>query len=263
MTALAPQPESEIKWAPAPYNLEPGPGEIHVFCASLDLPASRLAHLALGLSEDERARAERFRFNKDRARFVAGRGLLRELLGWLLRVESNRLTFSYTARGKPALAEPASGQSLRFNLAHADSLAVYAVAREHEVGVDVEHFRSIEGAESFAERYFTERELADWRSVPLSQRTEAFFNCWTRKEACLKAIGCGIGDSLSRIEVSLTPGQPTRFLSMVGDSQAPDHWLLQPLTPALAYVGAVAAERGRHLRVRCWKWQAREWATTD
>jgi 4'-phosphopantetheinyl transferase len=263
MTALAPQEESEIKWAPAPYNLEPGTEEIHVFCASLDLDASRLAHLALALSEDERARAERFRFNKDRARFVASRGLLRELLGWLLRVESNRLAFSYAARGKPALAEPASGQSLCFNLAHAGSLAVYAVAREHEVGVDLEHFRTIEGAESFAERYFSQRELADWRSVPHSQRMEAFFNCWTRKEACLKAIGCGIGDSLSRIEVSLIPGQPTRFLGMIGDSQAPAHWLLQPLTPAPAYVGALAAERGRHLQVHCWKWQVKEWATMD
>jgi 4'-phosphopantetheinyl transferase len=256
MTALETCLTPEIVWAPAPNDLQLTQDEVHVFCASLDLDASRLADLALTLSKDERERAERFRFRKDRIRFIASRGLLRELLGWLLRVDASRLAFSYAPHGKPSLAEPVSGRSLCFNLAHADSLAVYAVAWEREIGVDVERFRIIEGAESFAERYFSKREVSNLLSTPLHQRTEAFFNCWTRKEACLKASGHGIGESLSRIEVSLIPGQPARLLSLVGDSQAPDHWLLQSLAPAAAYVGAVAAARARHLHVRCWKWQA-------
>jgi 4'-phosphopantetheinyl transferase len=238
-----------------------GQREAHVFCASLDVEDSRLTRLAFALSEDERARANRFRFDRDRRRFIASRGLLRELLGSLLCVEASRLAFSYTARGKPSLAVPKSGQSLCFNLAHADSLAVYAVAWEHELGVDVERLRRINGAESFVERYFSERELANFLSTPLHQRAEAFFNCWTCKEACLKASGHGIGDSLSRIEISIVPGRPARLLNLVGDSQAPHHWLLQSLAPAASYVGALAAPRGCHLRVHCWKMARNESGT--
>lgn len=253
MTAAEPTP-SGIVWAPAPDNLKLENGELLVFSASLEPSDSRLADLALSLSEDERARAARFRFDKDRRRFIASRGLLRELLGWLLHVEASLLAFSYTARGKPVLAAPVSGHSLHFNLAHADSLAVYAVAWEHEVGIDIERIRPIKGAEAVAERFFSAREFAHWRSVSPHQRIEAFFNCWTRKEACLKATGDGISESLNQIEVSLIPGQPARLHSVTGDSRASTRWLLQSLTPEPAYLGAVAAPQGSHLRVNCWKW---------
>ena len=207
------------------------------------------------LSEDERARASGFRFDRDRKRFIAGRGLLREILGRLLRVEASRLVFSYTASGKPILTTPPRGQSVHFNLAHAGSCAVYAVTLEHEVGIDLERLREIEGAEQLVERVFSEREAAQWRSVPRPQQAEAFFNCWTRKEACLKATGQGISEFLTQIEVSLIPGQPAGLVGIVGDSQAPTHWLLESLAPAAAYVGAVALPRGRQLRVNAWKWQ--------
>lgn len=245
---------SGIVWAPAPDNLKPAKGELLVLSTSLELSDSCLARLALALSADERARATRFRLDKDRKRFIASRGRLRELLGLLLQVEPSLLVFGYTARGKPVLVSPVDGPSLHFNLAHADSLAVYGVAWEHEVGIDIERLRPIKGAEALAGRFFSEREFAQWHSVPSRHRMEAFFNCWTRKEACLKATGDGISELLSQVEVSLIPGQPARLLNMAGDSWAGARWLLQSLTPCPAYVGAVAVPHGSHLWVNCWKW---------
>ena len=249
-TELAP----EILWTPAPADLKPVRGEIQMFCASRAVSDVRLEELALTLSEDERARAERFRFDRDRRRFIASRGLLREVLGRLLGAKADRLAFAYTARGKPVLAAPASGHYLHFNVAHSDSLAVYATAWEYEVGIDIERLRPIEGAEAIASRFFSERELAQWRSVPSRQRMEAFFNCWTRKEACLKATGDGISELLSQIEVSLVPGHPPRLFNMAGDPRAATRWLLESLTPAPTYLGTVAVPQGAHLETHCWKW---------
>jgi 4'-phosphopantetheinyl transferase len=253
MTTAPPAVPSELVWAPAPENLKLGKGELLVFSASLELNDSRLAELALSLSEDERARAVRLRFDRDRRRFIAGRGLLRELLGWLLRVEASQLAFGYTARGKPVLAAPASGHALHFNVAHADSLALYAVAWEHEVGIDIERLRPIMGADAIAERFFSDREFAQWRSVSSRQQIEAFFNCWTRKEACLKATGDGISESLDQVEVSLIPGQPVRLLRIPCDPRAATRWLLRSLSLG-GYLGAVAAPQGSDLKVSCWRW---------
>jgi len=250
----ATEPAPEILWTPAPADLTLASGEIQMFCASRDLNDVRLADVTLTLSEDERGRAARFRFDKDRRRFIASRGLLRELLGRLLGVKPDRLAFAYTARGKPVLAAPASGRRLHFNVAHSDSLAIYAAAWDYEVGIDIERLRPIEGAEAIACRFFSERELAQWRSVPSRQRLEAFFNCWTRKEACLKATGDGISELLSQIEVSLVPGHPSRLFNMVGDPRAATRWLLQSLTPAPTYLGTVAVPQGAHLGIHCWKW---------
>jgi 4'-phosphopantetheinyl transferase len=245
---------SEILWTPAPADLKLARGELQMFCASRDLSDERLADLALTLSEDERVRAARFRFDKDRRRFMASRGVLRELLGRLLGVQADRLAFAYTARGKPVLAAPASGHGLHFNVAHADSLAVYATAWDYEVGIDIERLRPVEGAEAIASRFFSERELAEWRSLPSRQRMEAFLNCWTRKEACLKATGDGVSELLSQIEVSLVPGHPARLWKMAGDPRAATHWLLQSLTPAPTHLGSVAVPQGTRLRIHCWKW---------
>src|SRR5712671_2612469 len=128
----------EIPFDPPPPDLELVNGDIHIFCAPLDQPLTRLEQFAASLSKDERQRASRFIFERDRNRFVAGRGMLREILGRLLRLEPGELIFSYGFRGKPRLAAAAWGNFLHFNLAHSDSLAVYAVSRGHEIGVDVE-----------------------------------------------------------------------------------------------------------------------------
>lgn len=245
--------QQNVLWGPPPAELALPDDEVHVFCACLDQPASRLQDLAQTLSESERIRAERFHFEKDRKRFIIGRGLLRTILGCYLDIEPSRVQFSYGSYGKPALAETSGPSALRFNLSHSHFLALYAVTNQREIGVDIEHLRPMPEAEQIAKRFFSARENAMFRALTPSQKDEAFFNCWTRKEAYLKAIGSGLAEPLEQIEVTLAPGEPARLLSIPGATHTAERWFLQHLTPASSYVGALAVE-GHNWRLACWHW---------
>ena len=217
--------------------------EVHVWRAFFDREESHLNELAQTLSEDERIKAERFYFVKDRRRFVIAHGILRTILGRYLNVKPNRLKFSYGSHGKPTLGGVTDGHSLCFNMSHSHSLALFAFTWGRKIGVDVEYVRSMPDAEEIAERFFSPRENAVFRTVPASKKVEAFFNCWTRKEAFLKAIGDGLSRSLDSFEVSLAPRKPAHVLSVEGDLREASRWSLQALAPAHGYVGAFVVER--------------------
>ncbi|MDE3066696.1 MAG: AMP-binding protein [Verrucomicrobiota bacterium] len=242
-----------IPFSPPPRTMEPTDGEVHVFCAWLDLPASRLEQLAETLSGDERARAGRFAFARDRDRFLAGRGLLREILGRLLRVEPAQLVFAYGDHGKPRLAGPVAGRFMHFNLAHSGALGVYAVSARHEVGVDVERLRPVAEAGRIVANYFSEGERKYWLSLAERERTEFFFSCWTRKEALLKATGDGIGESLNQLDVRSASGGPPQFFHFAGGPHAARRWVLHSCSPAVDYLGAIAVEGGPATAV-WWRW---------
>jgi 4'-phosphopantetheinyl transferase len=140
-------------------------------------------------------------------------------------------------------------------LAHAQGLALYAVAIDREVGIDLERSRPIPDAEEIAERFFSNREKTALLSVPSGQRHEAFLNCWTRKEAYIKAVGDGLACPLDRFEVSLKPGEPARLLSVEGDPREALRWCLRELTPAPDYNAAIAVE-GHGWHLACWHWPA-------
>lgn len=239
----------DVLWNAAPSGLKPADGEVHVFSAPLDIPAERLEELVSWLSDDEWQRARRFHLERDRRRFVAGRGTLREILAALLDINPASLAFSYGEFGKPKIAAPAAARALHFNMAHSDSIAVYAIAK-HELGVDVERIRAMDDAEQIATRFFSPREKQCLLALPAEQRREAFFNCWTRKEAYLKAIGSGLDNHLNQIEVSLAPGGDAELLGVPNDSQA---WRLHSFTPAAEFVGALVIQP-EDSRVNCWKW---------
>lgn len=245
--------QQSILWGSPPAGWALSSDDVHVFCACLDQPASRLQHLAQTLSADERLRAERFHFEQDRKHFIIGRGLLRTILGSYLDIEPSQLQFCYGSYGKPVLAETFGKGKLRFNLSHSQGLALYAITREREIGVDIEHVRPVPEAEQIADRFFCERESAVFRALPPSQKPKAFFNCWTRKEAYIKAIGDGLAWPLDQIEVSLAPGEPARLLSIAGDPSSAQRWEILELTPACSYVAALAVE-GHNWRISCWQW---------
>jgi 4'-phosphopantetheinyl transferase len=206
----------------------------------------------LWLSDDERRRAERFRFDRDRARFVVRRGVLRGLLGRYIGTHPSQIAFKYAERGKPQLASPLDIEGLNFNLSHSQDLVLFAFARQLVIGVDVEWTRPLEDAPSIARGCFSTAEIAALNRVDLSDRTEAFYNCWTRKEAFVKATGEGLQRPLDSFDVSLIPGEPARLLACTdGDVAA---WSLHNLKPAAGFVGAVAAP-AEHLTLRCWQWQ--------
>ena len=219
-------------------------GEVHVWSLPLDISLSSLASVTEFLSPDERKRADRFRFQVHRNRFVVGRGLMRVILGRYCDVPPERLRFNYGPNGKPELTpgEGArhTGGALHFNLAHSEGVGILAVTRAGPVGVDVEQVRRLREFKELVSQFFSVREAAEFLRLEWEQQPAAFFNLWTRKEALLKATGEGIGRSLNRVEVSFLLGEPARMLSLPPEQWASCEWSLVDLAISPAYAAALA-----------------------
>jgi 4'-phosphopantetheinyl transferase len=227
--------------------------EVHVWRAVLDPPALWIERLQRTLSADEVQRAARFHFARDRRRFIVARGALRDILGRYLGVPPSALEFRYSVYGKPDLAGVADGQRLCFNLSHSYEMALFAITCDRDVGVDIEHLDRAIACEEVAERFFSARERATLRALPADVQHRAFFNCWTRKEAYIKAHGEGLSLPLDQFDVSLAPGEPVALLATHGDPQETLRWSLQALTPGPGYVAALAVE-GQGWQLSCWQW---------
>jgi 4'-phosphopantetheinyl transferase len=202
-------------------------GEVDCWCVMLDVPPETYASLYATLADDERDRSARFRFERDRRRFVVARGALRDVLGRYVGTPADQIRFVYNAFGKPELSPDCAPTSrLRFNVAHSADIALIAVAVDADVGVDVECVREDAGYAEIAQHFFSPDE------VPLGG--PAFFRCWTKREAYVKACGEGLGDG------------PVRF---------DGRWSFFSVEPAPGYVGAlaVAGEGWRVTGVTRWE----------
>lgn len=245
-------------WEPAPPRPRPDGDEVHVWRAALARTPPEVEALKGLLSEDELRRAGRFHFPRDRSNFVVARGTLREILSLYVGLPPALLRFDYNAFGKPELTRAHAGTRVRFNLSHAGGLALYAVAGGREVGVDVEAVRESVPCEELAANFFSPREVAALLALPARDRRRAFFECWTRKEAYIKARGEGLSLPLDSFDVSLTPGEPAALLR-TGEGREAAGWTLRELTPGDGYAAAVAVE-GVGWRLRCWRWPRDEGA---
>ena len=241
-----------LSWSLPPSTLELSSNEVHVWLARLDSPALRHLQMAKYLIEDERIRAKKFYFKRDRQRFIVSRAVLRMIIGGYLRIKPKRVQFFYGPHGKPYLEKTLGDSTIRFNLAHSNDIALYAFTRCCEIGVDIEYIRNLPDADQIADRYFSANEISTLQALPASQRRQAFYNCWTRKEAYIKAIGKGLAQPLDQFEVSLAPGDPPRLLNVEGAPQEASRWSLKALTPASGYVAALAVE-GHNWRPAFWQ----------
>lgn len=237
-----------------PQNLMLKNDEIHVWYVSLDQQVSRLQRMESILSVDERMRAERYHFKRDRNRFVISHGILRTIIGWYLNIEAGKLQFCYGKHGKPALADTFGNGRICFNSSRSEGLALYAFARDRAIGVDIENIRDIYEMEQIAERIFSEKEKSFFHSLPESKKKEAFFNCWTRKEAVVKAIGDGFHLPFNRFDVSLSRAEPARLLAIQGDTAKASKWHLEDLKTFSGFVAACVVEGG--CRIRSYQWSA-------
>jgi 4'-phosphopantetheinyl transferase len=232
------------------------PGEIHVWSIRLDPAPATVERLERLLSPDERERAGRFRFEKHRRQYAVGRGALRTLLaGYLGEQVGGRpeaIRFRYGHRGKPFLEPPLDAGGLQFNLSNSDELALAGFVIGPEIGVDVEYLKPMPDCEQISERFFSESERQVLRGIPGARKEETFFNCWTRKEAYLKAVGEGLAAPLDSFDVTLAPGDPPRMLSLEGDFERAARWFFHHLLPAERYIGAVAIEGGT--------WEVKTWS---
>lgn len=234
-------------WPPPPETIHLASGEVHLWRASLDVPPPWHAGLCQTLSPDEHERAARFYFAKDRRHFEAGRGLLRVLLGRYLSLPPQALRFAYGAQGKPLLKE------VEFNMSHSGGLVLYGVTQRWAIGVDVERHRPAVLRENIAESYFSPREVAALRSLQGAQQVAGFFNCWTRKEAYIKARGYGLSLPLDGFDVTLRPGEPARLLDDRTGAD-PSRWTLVDIPVAQGYAAALAVEAA-NFRLRQWRWE--------
>ena len=177
----------------------------HVWAAGLDQPAGQISSLEQILSPDEQDRAQKFKFENSRERFIVGRSLLRTILGSYLQVNPTQLRFIYSPRGKPSLENIFGHGALHFNVAHSQNLILIAVTRACPLGVDVEWANPIKDFEDIADRFFSKNETAKLKAAPADQRMAAFYSLWTRKEAYLKATGEGLSDALGEVEFTFLP----------------------------------------------------------
>ena len=227
--------------------------EVHVWLASLDRAAPVVQGLLKTLAPDERSRAERFYFQKDRDHFIVARGILRAILSRYLETEPDQVRFYYASYGKPELTKEFDSHGLRFNVSHSQGLALFAITRNREVGVDLEEIRPGISSEEIAERFFSPQEVSVLRALPNDLQDEAFFNCWTRKEAYIKAKGEGLSMPLDTFDVSLVPGESAALLSTKAEPQEASRWSLRELFPAPGFAAAIAVE-GKDWQLKCWEW---------
>jgi len=240
-------------WSPSPKDLILADNEVHVWRAGLELPSSQLQRLRGILSNDELDRANRFSFEMDRQRFIAARGTLRSILSHYTAIDPSHLRFSYNQYGKPFLAPEFDSYLLNLNLSHSESVALYAITRNMEIGVDVERVRSDIEYEEIAKRFFSVNEVGMLRTIPTEKKLEAFYHCWTRKEAYIKAHGKGLSLPLDSFDVSLAPGEPAMLLMTKDEPQECSLWTLLDLKPGPGYVGALAV-KGTGCRFSYWEW---------
>ena len=229
------------------------PEQVHVWRVRLDLARDSLHFLRATLSPDELVKAGKFHFDKDREQFIVARGLLRILLGRILAVKPLDLQFSYNTFGKPLLAPDTGKQGIWFNLAHSEAIALYAFARDHRVGVDVERIQLEVDWDKIAERFFAAREIQILRSLPESERGKTFFDCWTRKEAYLKARGDGLSSALNTFEALGAPGEPIVVEASQDGYEGILRWTLQDIPIDEGYSAALAVE-GPLPVVKYWQW---------
>lgn len=229
-------------WSSPPSSPSLQPGDVHIWRLMLDVSVDPYLEL---LQPDEIDRANRFHFEKDRKRFAIARGFLRELLGRYLQNDPKSLMFSYGAYGKPALNET----SLRFNMSHSGSVALYALTEGREIGVDVEQIRADFTNDDIARRFFSPVEVESLCGLPGEERVEGFFRCWTRKEAYIKATGRGLSQPLDGFDVTLGPGERAALLR--NDDGTHERWTMAGIEVGPGYAGAVAVE-GRISKIEYW-----------
>ncbi len=226
-------------------------GEIHVWSANLDIQKEVSDIYWSVLSVDEKERANRFRFVKDKTHYIAARGILRHLLGQYLNENPKRLQFQYSDYQKPFLEHQSE---MEFNVSHSGSYGLFVFTIKNSIGIDIEYTqRPIEVA-AVASRFFSKKEAEKLLALPISTHQEAFYNCWTRKEAIIKAIGQGLSFPLDQFEVTLAPNSEAELLATYWDEAEVGQWEMRSFVPAPNYIGALAI-RTKIESIQYFKWE--------
>ena len=229
-------------WLAPPSLFSLSQGDVQVWRASLERTQAEREALWRFLAPGERARAERFRFDIHRHYYIVGRGLLRLLIGSYLSLPPTEIQFAYSRYDKPSLVnEPA----FCFNVSHSQGKLLIGFTWGMALGVDIEQVRTLDDMDAIARRFFSEAENLDYARVPAALRPEAFFNCWTRKEAFIKAVGEGLSFPLNEFDVTLRPGEKAVLRQVRGSVDEAARWSMRTLNPFSGYRGALVWQGGQ------------------
>jgi 4'-phosphopantetheinyl transferase len=248
----------DLSWSARPASLSLSETDVHLWYTPLDQSSTVVERFQHLLSNEERQRAERFYFAQDYEHFIVGRGMLRVLLGSYLRVPPAALKFQYGQYGKPVLVQPNTAEQLTFNVSHSQNLALYAIACNREVGVDVEYMRSLADAPGIAAQFFSPEERNALQALPEPQYQRGFYSCWTRKEAYIKALGKGLLQPLEMFTVPLTSDQNDQPLPIQNEQEDCSRWYLYDIPPPPLfpdYKAALVVERTQRHLYNILSWQ--------
>ncbi len=231
-------------------------GTVHVWQFDIALPKDQADPYRQILSPDENQRADRFYFDRDRVRFIAARAAMRSILGAYLDVAAHKIIFSYAANGKPELAGGLNESGLKFNLSHSRDRALLGLISNSCIGVDIEFINHEFASDEIAQRFFAPGEVSRLRAIPERERAAAFFSCWTRKEAYIKAVGEGLSLPLDSFEVAFGPGVEPSLLRVETSPEEAARWSMYNIRAAEGYAAAILVEGKDHkIEYREWNWK--------
>ena len=235
-------------WCVPPAHLELSQNTFHLWGVNMDKVSADLEKLRKTLPEDEKAKASRFRALSDRNDYIAGRGVLRDILSRYGGRAPREWEFCLGPDGKPGLVPQGNNLGLHFNASRSHRLGLYAVTRAGEVGIDVQRIKPCEGFEGIANRFFSTPEIQALRAYPVALQLNAFLGYWTRKEAYAKALGAGPWLDWTTFDVSHVT---TTGAQCIDSKRA--RWSICPFVPAPGYVASLAYQ-GDDSVLRFWRW---------
>ena len=242
---------NRLSWQTPPIDLSLPLNEVHIWRVDLEVSPAVLQRCETVLSPSERARAQRYVFERDRRRWTVSRATLRLLLSRYLAAEPTMFEFDLNEFGKPSLAAPYKEMNIEFNLSHSAEIALYAFTRERLVGVDVEYMRADLDFDGMARHSFSLQEQHILRNFTGQEKRRTFFRGWTCKEAYAKALGKGFSQAFDQFSVSLLPSQPFALVQQNEDERELTRWSFLELDAGAGYAGALVVE-GHDCQAKCW-----------
>jgi 4'-phosphopantetheinyl transferase len=236
-------------WRQPPSDLTLSESEVHLWKSRIaDYEADAELFYSGSLPTDEKEKADNIRSQENRKAYIISRGILRTILSEYLKVEPGDIVFEYNEHGKPSIADGLNPRNVRFNLSHSNDLILYAVAKNKEVGVDIEYMREISKAGRIVERFFSPEQRDFYNSQSESTKKTAFFRLWTRREAYGKAMGRGFSVPAADCGIPLmrNDGEPASVHVVSGK------WSIYDLEQDDNYVSAVTVE-GQIRRIECFR----------